>query len=134
MLRNLPNNYSREMLLDLLNTEGFARKYDFVYLPIDFKSSACLGYAFVNLVDSSFVPILWQRLDGYCNWVLPSKKVCRVSWSGPHQGLEAHVQRYMNSPVMHSTVPDECKPMIFRDGMHVPFPLPTKPPRAPRLR
>ena len=28
-------------------------------------------------------------------------KVCRVTWSGPHQGLAAHVERYRNSPVMH---------------------------------
>ena len=37
MLRNLPNDYTREMLLALLDTQGFANSYDFVYMPIDFK-------------------------------------------------------------------------------------------------
>jgi hypothetical protein len=134
MLRNLPNNYSRAMFLSMLDSEGFSGAYDFVYLPIDFCSRACLGYAFVNLVDVSIVPNFWRTFDGYSKWTLPSRKVCSVSWSGPHQGLEAHVERYRNSPVMHTSVPDEYKPVIFRDGTRVVFPTATKSFRAPRIR
>jgi hypothetical protein len=134
MLRNLPNNYTRAMFLSMLDSEGFNGAYDFVYLPIDFCSRACLGYAFVNLVDVSIVPNFWRTFDGYSKWTLPSRKVCSVSWSGPHQGLEAHVERYRNSPVMHTSVPDEYKPVIFRDGTRVVFPTATKSFRAPRIR
>jgi len=134
MLRNLPNNYSRAMLTSMLDDEGFAGKYNFLYLPIDFQSCACLGYAFVNLVDASVVPKFWTKFSGYSSWVLPSKKVCGVSWSGPHQGLEAHVDRYRNSPVMHASVPDEYKPVVFENGIRVPFPEPSKVPRPPRVR
>lgn len=134
MLRNLPNNYSRVMVLSMLDDEGFAGLYNFLYLPIDFKSRACLGYAFVNMVDPSVVPNFWMKFNGYSKWVLPSKKVCGVSWSGPHQGLEAHVERYRNSPVMHNTVPDEYKPVVCVNGTRVTFPPPTKTPRAPRVR
>eukprot|EP00439_Symbiodinium_sp_Y106_P046258 s759_g5.t2 len=95
MLRNLPNNYTRSMVLNLLNQEpsrdlgfqalmfleGFKGKFDFLYLPIDFRSKAGLGYAFVNLVEPSFVPSFWKAFDGYTKWVLPSSKVCQVSWS-----------------------------------------------------
>jgi hypothetical protein len=134
MLRNLPNNYTRAMFLSMLDSEGFNGAYDFVYLPIDFCSRACLGYAFVNLLNASIVPNFWRTFDGYSKWTLPSRKVCSVSWSGPHQGLEAHVERYRNSPVMHNSVPDEYKPVIFWDGTRVVFPTATKAFRAPRIR
>jgi len=134
MLRNLPNNYTREMLLAMLDAEGFLGKYDFTYLPIDFKTQACLGYAFVNLASPDIVQQFWAAFDGYSKWVLPSKKVCGVTWSGPHQGREAHVDRYRNSPVMHPMVPEPYKPLVFEDGQRVPFPTSTKTPRAPRTR
>ena len=34
-----------------------------------------------------------------------------MNWSHPYQGLDAHIERYRNSPVMHEDVPDEYKPM-----------------------
>ena len=126
MLRNLPNNYTREMLLTLLNDKGFAGRFDFVYLPMDFCRDANLGYAFVNLCDTFALRQLWRRFDGFCDWQLPSSKVCEVKLSGPHQGFKDHVERYRNSPVMHRSVPDEYKPVIFKDGVRIAFPRPTK--------
>ncbi|CAE7386822.1 TE1 [Symbiodinium natans] len=133
MLRNVPNNYTREMFLTLLDDHGFAGRYDFVYLPCDFKRQANLGYAFVNLVDASAVDAAWATFEGFEAWALPSQKVCQVKWSGPHQGLEAHVERYKNSPVMHKCVPDEYKPVIFADGVRRSFPRPTKKVKAPNM-
>lgn len=83
MLRNLPNNYSRAMVLATLDNEGFARMYDFLYLPIDFKSRACLGYAFVNLINPDVVGPFWSKFDGYTGWMLPSKKVCSSAGAAP---------------------------------------------------
>mmetsp|Transcript_100155 Transcript_100155/g.137954 ORF Transcript_100155/g.137954 Transcript_100155/m.137954 type:complete len:277 (+) Transcript_100155:72-902(+) len=134
MLRNLPNNYTRQMLLDLLNEEGFEGQYDFVYLPVDFNSGAGLGYAFVNVADPAVVSKVWAALDGYKKWTLPTSKVCDVGWGDQHQGLKAKVQRYRNSPVMHESVPDECKPVLFVDGVRAAFPKPSKKLQAPRHR
>eukprot|EP00928_Gymnodinium_smaydae_P089384 TRINITY_DN73358_c0_g1_i1.p1 TRINITY_DN73358_c0_g1~~TRINITY_DN73358_c0_g1_i1.p1 ORF type:complete len:398 (-),score=48.41 TRINITY_DN73358_c0_g1_i1:327-1460(-) len=134
MLRNLPNNYTREMVMSLLDERGFAGLYDFFYLPIDFNSRAALGYAFVNVVSPANVMPLWQAFDGFDDWIVPSKKVCKVSWSDPHQGLQGQIDRYRNSPVMHETVPDEYKPVLLQDGVRISFPDPSKNPRAPRVR
>jgi len=134
MLRNLPNNYTRGMLLELIDAEGFAGTYDFVYLPIDFNSQAGLGYAFVNLLSPIAAQRFWKHFDGFARWALPSEKVCLLNWSSPHQGLAAHIERYRNSPVMHEAVPDQCKPMIFADAVRIPFPPPTKQLKAPRNR
>ena len=79
MLRNLPNNYTRDMLLELIDSLGFRGQYapgfcfqlkiveDFIYLPIDFQTQACLGYAFVNLVDpgaSTQTPVEFRARGG----------------------------------------------------------------------
>jgi len=134
MLRNLPNQYKRDMLLDLLDGEGFAGLYDFAYVPVDFKSKCSLGYAFIDLVDHDVARRFFSKLHGFCKWVIPSRKTCEVAWSGPHQGLPAHIERYRNSPVMHESVPDIYKPAIFKDGERLPFPPPNKKLRAPRVQ
>lgn len=131
MLRNMPNNYNRHMLIDLLNAEGFESQFDFLYLPVDFQSRASLGYAFVNLQDEATAHRFWDTFDGYSNWVIPSRKVSGVSWAGPHQGLQAHIERYRNSPVMADSVPDEFKPAMFERGQRVPFPTPTRKLKSP---
>jgi hypothetical protein len=134
MLRNIPNCYNRTLLLELLNEHGFKGSYNLVYLPIDFNTSCGFGYAFVNFVSTERAEVFMSQLQGFQNWNTPSDKVLDVTWSNAHQGFEAHVERYRNSPMMHETVPDELKPVIFVNGERVPFPQPTKKPRAPRTR
>lgn len=133
VVRNLPNDYTREMLLDLLDSNGLARRYDFLYLPTDASSGAGLGYAFVNLVSADDALRARERLEGFRQWAVPSGKVCSVGWSLPRQGLEANVKRYRNSPLMHPSVPDAFKPAVFADGQRIPFPWPTRKLRKPGI-
>jgi len=132
MLRNLPNNYTREGILELLDAQGFFGRYDFVYLPIDFRTHAALGYCFVNLRTHSDAEALMHTMEGFSRWTLPSSKQCHVSWSHPHQGLGPHIDRYRNSPLMHESVPDTYRPVLFEGGLRVQFPLPTKRIKPPR--
>jgi hypothetical protein len=135
MLRNMPNNYTRDMLLDLVDSMGFEGCYDFAYLPVDFKSQAGLGYAFINFVTSVEAQRCFDQFEGFSEWKVPSEKVCTVTWGSPYQGLEAHVERYQNSPVMHHSIPDEWKPVLFDEqGVRVPFPAPTKAIKTPKVR
>eukprot|EP00438_Fugacium_kawagutii_P018470 Skav204799 [mRNA] locus=scaffold763:472564:475174:+ [translate_table: standard] len=130
------------MLLELLDEQGLTGHFDFLYLPCDFHRHANLGYAFVNLIDEASqlharqgdasVKLFWSAMDDFTGWALPTAKaVGKVSFSGPHQGLLAHIERYRNSPVMHkklgiAAVPDEYKPMIFANGEAQPFPSATR--------
>lgn len=134
MLRNLPNDYTREMLLGLLDSQGFMKGYNFVYMPIDFHRKAGLGYAFVNMVLHEDAERIHEKLMGFDAWETPSAKVLDVCWSEPSQGLEAHIERYRNSPVMHPDVAERFKPLLFQDGVSMEFPGPTKRIRPPRLK
>jgi len=133
MLRNIPNNVTRAGLLDLLMRKGFSTtSFNFVYLLMDFKRDANLGYAFVDLVSAQEAHRFFQVFQGFQGWGLASGKVGQVCWGNPLQGVDEYVERYRNSPVMHSSVPDEHKPMLFLNGARIQFPGPTKKLRAPR--
>jgi hypothetical protein len=134
MLRNMPNNYTREMLLELIDSMGFAGTYDFAYLPIDFSSQAGLGYAFINFVSPEKALLCFDVFEGFSDWTVPSEKVCTVTWSSPYQGLENHIERYQNSPVMHHSIADDWKPILLSNGVRVPFPPPTKAIKTPKVR
>lgn len=134
MFRNLPNNYNRSTLLHMLDSEGFKGSYNLVYLPTDFRNFAGFGYAFVNFVRHEEARRAKMSFQGFVRWRVPSRKTCDVVWSGPVQGLQAHTERYKNSPVMHDSVPDEYKPAVFVEGLRVSFPTPTKRIRPPRVR
>lgn len=134
MLRNLPNNYTRVHFLKLLDSQGFASRYNFAYFPVDFETERGLGFAFVNLTSNSAAQEMFSHFNGFCRWGVSSMKVCSVNWSSAdQQGILANIRRYRNSSVMHSCVPDEHKPILLRDGKPVDFPKPTKrlwPPHA----
>jgi len=131
IMRNLPINYSRSMLLELIDKEGFANLFDFVYFPIDFCSMAGLGYAFINFTSHGAAARFHQHFRGFCKWSLPCGKVCSVEYGKTHQGLVSQIERYRNSAVMHHDVPDEHKPMMFLYGQRVPFPPATREIRPP---
>lgn len=133
MLRNLPNDYNRSMLLSLLDEEGFAGKYDFVYLPVDFASGAGVGYSFINMISYQDAERFRVHFTGFTKWAFPSRKVAEVAWSNPNQGLAVHIERYRNSTVMHQSVLDDYKPALFANGVRVPFPLPTRIIKPPQL-
>jgi len=134
MLRNVPYNCSRNSVVHMMEDAGFSGLFDFIYLPIDFRSKSGFGYAFINMVSNDAALKLFNHFNGFSDWAMKSQKVAEVTWSEPSQGLDVHVGRYRNSPVMHDAVPDEFKPAMYKNGVRVPFPAPSKAIRAPRFR
>jgi hypothetical protein len=122
------------MLIALLDEQGFAGCYNLVYVPMDFQTQVSLGYAFINLFENNEAERLYKHFVGFTAWPQVSEKVGAMSW-GDLDGLQAHVERYRNSPVQHASVPDKFKPALFdRDGERVEFPAPTKHIRPPRFK
>ena len=111
-----------------------AKCYNFVYMPMDFQRKAGLGYAFVNMVTTADGQRIRDKLNKFQSWTIATQKVLEVVWSEQSQGLEAHVDRYRNSPVMHPDVADRCKPVLLEDGIPVAFPEPSKVLRPPRFK
>jgi len=134
IVRKIPKSCTRSQLLALMDREGFSTLYDLVYLPIDFATRTGLGFAFVNFITAEKADQFMKHFHGFCDWNTSSKKSCEVTLSCELQGFDAHVDRYRSSPVMHESVPDEFKPVIFADGIRVTFPPPTKAIKQPRLR
>jgi hypothetical protein len=109
MVRNIPNKYTQQMMLDLVN-ETLCGHYDFFYLPIDFKNRCNVGYAFVNFIDPRSIIQLAQRLVGRKWERFNSDKVCAVSYARI-QGKMSLIKHFRNSTLMMEE--DNCRPKIF---------------------
>merc|ERR1719230_2407945 len=81
MLRNIPNKYTRQMLIDRLHRAGFRGDIDYLYLPTDFANRCNVGYCFVNLRTSLARARFGTAFDGVAaQTCLPgfnSYKVCQ---------------------------------------------------------
>lgn len=122
MVRNIPVDMSRAAFLEALDTEGFAHMYNFVYLPMDFLKGVRLGYAIVNFSE----PTVANAAVSNLSMVKIGGKRLDTSLSESNHCLSDLILRYRDSAVMHWSVPDEGKPIIFSEGHVVPFPQPTK--------
>lgn len=132
LFRNVDTSLKRWHLCKLLNEQGFFGRYDFLYMPAHFKTMLSSGYAFVNFVSGQAAEAAKEHFAGFQWYVEAAACTLETCWSEPCQGYEVHVQRYRDSPVMHSSVADEHKPIILHQGVRVPFPAPTKRLIAPR--
>jgi len=133
MLRNIPKEVTRSMLLDILRSAGLANHIAFIYLPMNLRSPGNFGYAFVDFGCTQVAEVCKNELQGFSGWSGVSDMALEVVWSET-QGLDSLVQRYRDSPLMHKSLEDELKPALFKNGVRISFPPPTKNIRAPRLR
>jgi hypothetical protein len=133
IMRNIPNRFSHSVLAAVLDNHGFSGVYDLIYVPIDFATGVSYGYAFVNLTSVDEAERFMASFEGF-KWGGASKKVCGVALCDDNESPSERVERYRNMPVMHSSVPDSFKPAMYSGGQRVPFPVPTKRLRPPRIQ
>jgi hypothetical protein len=120
VITDIASTCTRDGLLAQLDEAGLAGQYDFVYLPVSFETLATHGYGIVNFVNTQAAQTLMEKSPD------------SVSFSDQRQGLEGHVANFQDSSLMHEGVPDQFKPVLFKNGHRVPFPAPTRPTRMPR--
>ena len=71
MLKNIPNGYlfwemligrfTQDLMLNILDTI-VPNKYDFFYMPVDFKTNCNLGFGYVSVVDNASVVKLYDSV------------------------------------------------------------------------
>ena len=133
MLRNIPNKFTRDELLAVI-CERMLGKFDFFYLPSDFRSGCNFGYAFINMRDSGSVNQFFNLFNGVSLTFRKRgpPKVCQISYARI-QGLRENVARLINSPIMGAahvlgasqTEIDAAMPVLFDQfGQQTPFPKP----------
>lgn len=109
MIRNIPNKYTQAMLLDILE-DVCSAKYDFFYLPIDYKNKCNLGYAFVNFTDTDAAAAFFEARHQQ-RWVeFNSKKVCEITYARV-QGRQSLVDHFRNSKF--GATEQESLPLVF---------------------
>jgi RNA recognition motif-containing protein len=131
IVKNLPAECTHDQLSRILDEVGLSGLYNFIYVPYDFKKSAVLRYGFVNFEQNEQAVKAMAILDGLA---VDGEKTCEVEWGDAQQSLRANIERYRNSPLMHSSVPDAYKPVLFMRGVRIAFPAPTKVVKPLKLR
>merc|ERR1719333_1383819 len=111
MMRNLPNKYTQQMLLEELNKSGFLGTFDFLYLPIDPETNANRGYAFINFISPGSAWLLRMTYEGRKMSRFNSDKVVSVS-PAALQGFEANYAHYSTARCSRGSV--AARPLFLR--------------------
>ncbi|CAE7253837.1 ML4 [Symbiodinium natans] len=125
MLRNIPNRYTRDMLVARLD-KGYKNLYDFVYLPIDFSSKCNVGYAFINFRTPSaahrFHNEFHMTKTKQCLPGFSSSKVAEVSFARV-QGRDQNMENLRDEKFMEKLHDRTDWQPLFLDehGKEIPF-------------
>jgi len=114
MMRHVPFKYTQRKLVREINTTGFLGKYDFLYLPMDPRSHANRGFAFVNFVSSQVADAFYKTFHG--------KKLRHFSADGKEvavlpadlQGFEQNAMRYAVTQMLRGKRTGHTKPIFLR--------------------
>lgn len=115
MLRNLPNRYKQQELIEELELLGFAGTFDFFYAPIDFGTMGNVGYAFINFISPDQAKRFQNEVDGYSFKKHQQKKRNKTAMvSVAHlQGLDANLRHYEKAAVTGRARSRRCGPVVM---------------------
>jgi len=108
MVQNLPRCLQQSIILERLDSCGFANLYDFVYAPVVFGTGRGIGYAFINFVDNhtaqSFITKFHKRPAFFRN---AEYRLCvlRVT-TARIQGKEANLRKWLTPKMLRVKNPN----------------------------
>jgi hypothetical protein len=135
IVRQVPREITRQRAVQALEEQGLGNDIDFLYCPLDYISKKGFGYVLLNFTSPRTAVHFRERFQGQpASWLVAGHaSPLDIVWAigESRQGLQANIDRYRNSPVMHSIVPDEFKPIVLSRGRRVAFGRPTEKLEAP---
>ena len=102
MIRNIPNKYTKELMLETID-EDFRDTYDFFYLPIDFNNNCNVGYAFINFKELKHIEPFYKKFNGKKWPIFNSEKVCSIKYARI-QGKNECSKHFKGSSLMKHSV------------------------------
>jgi len=113
MIRNIPNRYTRKMLMDELDFLGFKDTYDFIYVPMDRSTHWNVGYAFVNFLEEESATRCMETLTDY--HFSRFQRLGKIAQACPAhiQGLKNNMEYYSNTAVQNSNLQSQ-RPLVIR--------------------
>lgn len=121
MIKNIPNKYTQKMLLESLDAV-IPGGYNFFYLPIDFQNRCNVGYAFINMTDTCFIPPLYMKQHNKKWDRFNSEKICEIAYARI-QSLPKLIDHFKNSSLLNED--EKVRPVVLVNDKLIPFPLGT---------
>lgn len=114
MLKNVPSKYTQRKLMKEISSAGFLGKFDFIYLPIDFKSRCSRGFAFCNFDHPESARLFHKKFHGqflqHLNIDQPPLEVTQAEI----QGFEPNAEHYVYSRILRKRHNTKSRPMFLR--------------------
>ena len=104
MIKNIPNKFTREKLLDLID-KNFKGSYDLFILPKDGNKNRNFGYAFINFISSYYIPYFYYIFNGKKWTDTNSQKICEITYS-KIQGRNELISHYPNKIIFFNDILD----------------------------
>ncbi|CAK0837264.1 unnamed protein product [Prorocentrum cordatum] len=132
---NLPTNISRDEVMSWLAASGYDDSYDFLYVPLCFKTNSNKGYMFINFMERETARRFAASFHGVATGSGSAQLIVRPSAT---QGIEASISKLRKSSSRRIKNPQAWPYLRHRADPEsstmgeAPARLPVRPP--PRLR
>lgn len=113
MFRHIPRKYSERQVMREINDAGFMGKFDFFYLPMDTRSRANRGFAFLNFHSPAFAQEFYNAFHGSELRNHSAEKEL-VVLPADFQGFDCNAAHYLSSRPPRSRLAGQSRPLFFK--------------------